>query len=110
MARGSLFQKLVGMPHRHGSYPRLCRLHIFSSGEPTPARPLDLPAPTLRISHLRWPLEAVWIGPSNPTQTCAFCNWIICGPMLLERSEEHTSELQSRFDLVCRLLLEKKKS
>src|SRR5207249_6973177 len=27
----------------------------------------------------------------------------------LERSEEHTSELQSRFDLVCRLLLEKKK-
>src|SRR5699024_12023133 len=30
----------------------------------------------------------------------------ICG---LIRSEEHTSELQSRFDLVCRLLLEKKK-
>src|SRR5207249_9408414 len=27
---------------------------------------------------------------------------------LLRRSEEHTSELQSRFDLVCRLLLEKK--
>src|SRR5438105_12371960 len=26
-----------------------------------------------------------------------------------ERSEEHTSELQSRVDLVCRLLLEKKK-
>src|SRR5699024_12205303 len=25
-----------------------------------------------------------------------------------QRSEEHTSELQSRFDLVCRLLLEKK--
>src|SRR5699024_11567327 len=29
------------------------------------------------------------------------------GPTM--RSEEHTSELQSRFDLVCRLLLEKKK-
>src|SRR5207249_6768628 len=27
-------------------------------------------------------------------------------PRELERSEEHTSELQSRFDLVCRLLLE----
>src|SRR5699024_12162507 len=26
------------------------------------------------------------------------------------RSEEHTSELQSRFDLVCRLLLEQKKT
>src|SRR5438105_8998217 len=28
----------------------------------------------------------------------------------LPRSEEHTSELQSRVDLVCRLLLEKKKN
>src|SRR2546421_6007623 len=28
---------------------------------------------------------------------------------VLARSEEHTSELQSRSDLVCRLLLEKKK-
>src|SRR5699024_12332968 len=28
---------------------------------------------------------------------------------IVGRSEEHTSELQSRFDLVCRLLLEKKK-
>src|SRR5207249_10349293 len=32
--------------------------------------------------------------------------WMIPVP---RRSEEHTSELQSRFDLVCRLLLEKKK-
>src|SRR5699024_11347951 len=31
------------------------------------------------------------------------------GNLLDYRSEEHTSELQSRFDLVCRLLLEKKK-
>src|SRR5699024_4977171 len=30
-------------------------------------------------------------------------------PPIDQRSEEHTSELQSRFDLVCRLLLEKKK-
>src|SRR5438094_1001652 len=28
----------------------------------------------------------------------------------VERSEEHTSELQSPYDLVCRLLLEKKKT
>src|SRR5260221_10757215 len=31
------------------------------------------------------------------------------GP-LMQRSEEHTSELQSHSDLVCRLLLEKKKT
>src|SRR5438105_10466739 len=30
-------------------------------------------------------------------------------PLTSPRSEEHTSELQSRVDLVCRLLLEKKK-
>src|SRR2546429_4377586 len=30
-------------------------------------------------------------------------------PALQDRSEEHTSELQSRLHLVCRLLLEKKK-
>src|SRR5207302_8722348 len=32
------------------------------------------------------------------------------GALLLWRSEEHTSELQSRENLVCRLLLEKKKT
>src|SRR5690606_42029640 len=31
------------------------------------------------------------------------------GPFVVPRSEEHTSELQSRENLVCRLLLEKKK-
>src|SRR5438874_4136891 len=34
--------------------------------------------------------------------------WIINFVLCLYRSEEHTSELQSRRDLVCRLLLEKK--
>src|SRR2546421_8054363 len=33
----------------------------------------------------------------------------LVGPARVGRSEEHTSELQSRSDLVCRLLLEKKK-
>src|SRR5437868_11022103 len=35
--------------------------------------------------------------------------WVSWKP-ITRRSEEHTSELQSRFDLVCRLLLEKKNS
>src|SRR2546429_9306705 len=33
----------------------------------------------------------------------------VSGSLTLQRSEEHTSELQSRLHLVCRLLLEKKK-
>src|SRR2546429_3765222 len=37
--------------------------------------------------------------PSRPRRAAVLCN----------RSEEHTSELQSRLHLVCRLLLEKKK-
>src|SRR5690625_6432825 len=43
----------------------------------------------------------------------AFPEWAAMGPTArreLLRSEEHTSELQSRGHLVCRLLLEKKKS
>src|SRR5207253_10327713 len=40
----------------------------------------------------------------------AFCVFAFCGMLAWrgERSEEHTSELQSRGHLVCRLLLEKK--
>src|SRR5699024_12242001 len=38
-----------------------------------------------------------------------FDGFIISMEIIKPRSEEHTSELQSRFDLVCRLLLEKKK-
>src|SRR5699024_10438623 len=34
--------------------------------------------------------------------------WNLVSGRKMNRSEEHTSELQSRFDLVCRLLLEKK--
>src|SRR5699024_4597963 len=41
-------------------------------------------------------------------QRIALARAMIKNPQIL-RSEEHTSELQSRFDLVCRLLLEKKK-
>src|SRR5438874_2756219 len=51
------------------------------------------------------------------SQACAICTVSLSGSMLNcrtpilngRRSEEHTSELQSRRDLVCRLLLEKKK-
>src|SRR5699024_11472889 len=42
--------------------------------------------------------------------TCYFVSYVAIktNHVLYRRSEEHTSELQSRFDLVCRLLLEKK--
>src|SRR5690349_24798731 len=43
------------------------------------------------------------------TDTQGYDLEVIAGASGLLRSEEHTSELQSRRDLVCRLLLEKKK-
>src|SRR5690242_21528147 len=44
-------------------------------------------------------------GPGSPTSPVDFQN----GNVGSSRSEEHTSELQSHVNLVCRLLLEKKK-
>src|SRR5699024_11777289 len=43
------------------------------------------------------------------TRRCCGASSKILFTVATMRSEEHTSELQSRFDLVCRLLLEKKK-
>src|SRR6266550_2313653 len=40
---------------------------------------------------------------------CAISLSALAGPRICRRSEEHTSELQSRLHLVCRLLLDKKK-
>src|SRR2546421_3426636 len=45
---------------------------------------------------------------SSGTTATRKWRWHVSSPSRL-RSEEHTSELQSRSDLVCRLLLEKKK-
>src|SRR5260370_28716304 len=38
------------------------------------------------------------------------CRPLVIGKAIATRSEEHTSELQSHLNLVCRLLLEKKKT
>src|SRR5689334_23735035 len=49
------------------------------------------------------------IGPGRNPGTCRSAAAVEKPAALLHRSEEHTSELQSQFHLVCRLLLEKKK-
>src|SRR2546428_8503100 len=52
--------------------------------------------------------------PEGPEKLSSSSQRIVAGSVgddpLRRRSEEHTSELQSRSDLVCRLLLEKTKS
>src|ERR1041385_9570387 len=49
----------------------------------------------------------IWESAAMPAWPKSLCTF---GAGLLTRSEEHTSELQSRLHLVCRLLLEKKKN
>src|SRR5437868_12144563 len=61
-----------------------------------------------------WPPSLPSVPTSRATRVTSAANersWstIVLMDQLRSRSEEHTSELQSRFDLVCRLLLEKKK-
>src|SRR5258708_25178479 len=53
----------------------------------------------------RSPLQERW--PLSNRSSVLFCP---PSPIVIERSEEHTSELQSPDHLVCRLLLEKKKT
>src|SRR5438874_10017132 len=56
--------------------------------------------------------SCAWCGSPNrrrSTPSSAPPYWSRTTPESAARSEEHTSELQSRRDLVCRLLLEKKK-
>src|SRR5207248_4076215 len=66
-----------------------------------------------------WPCNGVRLFPPLPSSPGAIARRRVCGrhepptraPRFawVARSEEHTSELQSPYDLVCRLLLEKKK-
>src|SRR6266513_2766313 len=56
--------------------------------------------------------DALPISPPALSRTSDRCSAPSTGPRTRRsapRSEEHTSELQSRFDFVCRLLLDKKK-
>src|SRR3712207_7335389 len=55
-------------------------------------------------------IEGAWTGTMNLTEPhCGTDLGMLKTKAVPNRSEEHTSELQSRQYLVCRLLLEKKK-
>src|SRR5260221_3787540 len=66
----------------------------YSSGKTDPQKEIDLKSTRLNSSHT---VISYAVFCLKKKKTCA----------LPIRSEEHTSELQSHSDLVCRLLLEK---
>src|SRR5699024_12429771 len=93
----SLLSLLILQPFIHISI----FLSLFFSVLPPPPRSTLFPYTTLFRSE--WLLSAYF-------PNIAMENMHVIGHFQQsQRSEEHTSELQSRFDLVCRLLLEKKK-
>src|SRR5699024_11402520 len=55
-----------------------------------------------------WPIYSLHSTYSS-FRVCVGAHFPFVSDEAKKRSEEHTSELQSRFDLVCRLLLDKKK-
>src|SRR2546422_8399678 len=77
---------------------------LFRSGQDLGGSRNHRPAPANEVSNLRAGLTREQrFNPDPPDR-------VDRSPRIAaERSEEHTSELQSRLHLVCRLLLEKKK-
>src|SRR2546430_9055525 len=77
-----------------------------------PPRSTLFPYTTLFRSSMEANHPGTWSGETAPVKWTVSCRprWPISSYSLARsRSEEHTSELQSQSNLVCRLLLEKKK-
>src|SRR5699024_11972604 len=79
---------------------------------PVRMQPFSHSAVWTRVLYTRLP---AWMSGKSSTSAWPAAGrraaplWAAATGSMAMRSEEHTSELQSRFDLVCRLLLEKKK-
>src|SRR2546422_2481553 len=94
-----------------------------ASGAPRSSLTSPSAVPASRPSLQRSPLQQTWLQLTAAVAVAilllllAFVVWPVLRPGEARRqdpedgprSEEHTSELQSRLHLVCRLLLEKKK-
>src|SRR3712207_7222385 len=82
---------------------------------PPPTSTLFPYTPLFRSGEVSLARIDVWDGQEPPLILCesrsltGWANMLSCPRTNSARSEEHTSELQSRQYLVCRLLLEKKK-
>src|SRR5438094_3363144 len=71
-------------------------------------KPMPTPPPLWIDTH-EAPAAVLISAFSNGQSAIALINTAAGASWVSIRSEEHTSELQSPYDLVCRLLLEKKK-
>src|SRR2546427_9430182 len=74
----------------------------------SPIAPLEPQEPGVQVPHHPSPEEVHADAPVSALGKAAV--WTLRVDPREQRSEEHTSELQSQSNLVCRLLLEKKKT
>src|SRR5207247_5574102 len=88
---------------RIGCTPRLRSAAPQSTGTRTPATVPRRSPPLISSSEMSCSSRYLCMTLSSKSATAS----IRTSPRRRSRSEEHTSELQSRVDLVCRLLLEK---
>src|SRR2546422_6521069 len=72
-------------------------------------RPSPLPSKSSLLCRPGCPPRAPCNCPCTKSSASRSRRGVPCSAYCFRRSEEHTSELQSRLHLVCRLLLEKKK-
>src|SRR5699024_12021575 len=90
----------------HDALPILPSISVYPCRTEIWAKIIRMKATVLKISVCFF--KAIWM----PMMICPMKQWSMwmmdIPEPISKRSEEHTSELQSRFDLVCRLLLEKK--
>src|SRR6266446_7630789 len=92
--------------------PQALRVHTFllPAAAPLPCGPFTYP---IASDHGGRPFVLPSLAAGHLITARYFSAWCFCTPygamLHCERSEEHTSELQSPCNLVCRLLLEKNK-
>src|SRR3712207_7665423 len=79
---------------------------LFRSGDRNRYSAVPATSASQARSLSRWRCAEFTATASGAAESARAASWSRCSAM---RSEEHTSELQSRQYLVCRLLLEKKK-
>src|SRR2546428_6997685 len=84
------------------------RKHVFTTGTRYERKPRSL-GMLLRMRTTAGPNPKPTLFTNHSPNTRPASKRRQRGLRVRSRSEEHTSELQSRSDLVCRLLLEKKK-
>src|SRR5260370_21099812 len=89
---------MIRRPPRSTLFPYTTLFRSLGSGDPTDSRETKTAPPSVTCIT---PMPCTFSASNASPTRSASCGW--------QRSEEHTSELQSHLNLVCRLLLEKKK-